>query len=109
MRFFIKRPAAVELFRERAGLPQTMGSSTVENCLRAVLSQAEASALSNLRVFTLDLREQVLFALGRVAPENKPYDVIIFRILTQAEYDELRRQETPERPRKRMRSRAMAA
>lgn len=109
MRFFVKRPAAVDQFRTRANLPQEMDLELVENCLRAALTQAEETTFGIQRVFVLHLRDTVLYALGRSAAAGKPYDVILRHVLTQTEYDELRQQETPGRPKKRMRSKAMAA
>lgn len=109
MRFFVKRPAAVEQFRTRANLPQEMELELVEKCLRATLIQAEETTFEIQRVFVLHLRDKTIYALGRSASAGKPYDVILHRVLTQAEYDELRQQKTPGRPKKRTRSKAMAA
>jgi hypothetical protein len=86
-----------------------METDLVEECLRAILIHAQEMDFGNQRIFALQLQQGTLYALGRTAPEGKPYDVVLYRVLTQVEFDELRKQEIDNRPKKRMRNKAKAA
>jgi len=97
MKFFIKRPAAVEQFRQQAGYPDDADPVQVEEELRAALAESAKQFYGRLQgrqVFRIQIpNRKTVYAIGDPPKPGKEYDAVISHVKSEEDHRQETRQE----------------
>lgn len=97
MKFFIKRPTAIDQFRREAGYPDDADPVQLEEELRTALdesSQKFYGRLQGRQVFRIQIPgKQTVYAIGDPPKPGKEYDAVITAVKSEEEHRQNTRQE----------------
>lgn len=97
MKFFIKRPTAIDQFRREAGYPDDADPVQLEEELRAALddsSQKFYGRLQGRQVFRIQIPgRKTVYAIGDPPKPDKEYDAVITAVKSEEDHRQDTRQE----------------
>lgn len=97
MRFFIKRPTAIDQFRREAGYPDDADPVQLEEELRAALDESAKKFYGRLQgrqVFRIQISgRKIVYAIGDPPKPDKEYDAVITAVKSEEDHRQDTRQE----------------